>query len=55
MLENWYEIAMACITLSTILMQCYVGYLIRYYTPKNMHDYRFFLILLTVGFLRIFC
>jgi hypothetical protein len=49
MLNDRYEIAMAIITVCTILEQCYVAYLIKYFTPKSMNDYRYFLILLAVS------
>lgn len=50
MLEDYYNTALSFIGLITIVMQCYVTYLICFYTPEKMRDYKYFLIQLMASF-----
>lgn len=49
MVEELHQELTLLFTVGTLLVQFYVGYLIILQTPKNMQDYKYFLILLLIS------
>ncbi|KAI1710985.1 serpentine type 7TM GPCR chemoreceptor srh domain-containing protein [Ditylenchus destructor] len=46
--DEEYNIALLIITTATILLQCYVIFIIIYVSPKSMSDFRYFLCLISI-------